>query len=132
MGRELSNIEVVKRGLCEESKMKDLGEAKFLLGMEIRRQKNGDVFPVQERYARDVIGRFNMEGCKPVSTPLDLGCHLDTTQQPVTDAERAEMVDVPYRSAIGSLMYLATCTRPDIAAAVSELSKFSQNPGSAH
>ena len=57
---------------------------------------------------------------------------MDNTQQPVTDAERAEMVDVPYRSAIGSLMYLATCTRPDIAAAVSELSKFSQNPGSAH
>ena len=42
------------------------------------------------------------------------------------------MAAVPYRSAIGSLMYLATCTRPDLAAAVSELSKFSQNPGVAH
>ena len=129
VGRKLSNMEVVKRGLCEEFKIKDLGEAKFLRGIEIGRQKNGDVFLVQERYARDVIGRFNMEGCKPESMPLDLGCHLDTTQQPVTDAERAEMVDVPYKSAIGSLMYLATCTRPDIVAAVSELSKFSQNPG---
>ena len=78
VGRKLSNMEVVKRGLHEEFKMKDLGDAKFLLGIEIRRQKNGDVFLVQERYARDVIGRFNMEGCKPVSTPLDLGCHLDT------------------------------------------------------
>ena len=65
--------------LHEEFKMKDLGEAKFLLGIEIRRPKNGDVFLVQERYARDVIGRFNMKGCKPMSTPLDLGCHLDTT-----------------------------------------------------
>ena len=79
VGRKLSNIEVVKRGLHEEFKMIDLGEAKFLLGIEIRRHKNGDVFLVQERYARDVIGRFNMEGCKPVSTPLDLGCHLDIT-----------------------------------------------------
>ena len=52
-------------------------------------------------------------------------CLFKVTQQPVTDAERVEMVDVPYRSAIGSLMYLATCTRPDIAAAVSELSKLS-------
>ena len=42
------------------------------------------------------------------------------------------MVDVPYRSAIGSLMYLATCTRPEIAAVVSGFSKFSQNPCSAH
>lgn len=132
VGRKLSNIELVKRGLHEELKMKYLGEAKFLLGIEIRRQENGDVFLVQERYARDVISLCNTEGCKPVSTPLDLGCHFDNTQQPVTDAKRAKMVDVPYRSAIGSLMYLATCTRPDIAAAVSELSKFSQNPGSAH
>ena len=42
-GRKLSNIEVVKRGLCEEFKMKYLGEAKFLLGIEIKRQKNGEV-----------------------------------------------------------------------------------------
>ena len=42
------------------------------------------------------------------------------------------MVNISYRSAIGSLMYLSTCTRPDISAAVSELSKFSQNPGIAH
>ena len=42
------------------------------------------------------------------------------------------MESIPYRSAIGSLLYLATCTRPDLAAAVSELSKFSQNPGLAH
>ena len=42
------------------------------------------------------------------------------------------MVDVPYRLAIGSLMYLATCTRPDLSAAVSELSRFIQNPGAGH
>ena len=42
------------------------------------------------------------------------------------------MENVPYRSAIGSLMYLATCTRPDLAECVSELSKFSQNPGAVH
>lgn len=38
------------------------------------------------------------------------------------------MVDVPYRSAVGSLMYLAVCTRPDISAAVSTLSRFNTNP----
>ena len=132
VGRGLKEIQGVKDGLCSEFKMKDLGEAKFLLGIEIRRQNNGDVFLVQERYAQDVVARFNMEGCKSVSTPLDLGCHLDISQQPITDEEKAKMIDVPYRSAIGSLMYLATCTRPDLAAAVSELSKFNQNPGAAH
>ena len=79
-----------------------------------------------------MTSRFNMMGCEPVSTPLNLGCHLDSSQQPTTNVDKEQMIDIPYRSAIGNLMYLSTCTRPDIAAAVSELSKFSQNPGVAH
>ena len=132
VGKKLKNIEVVKEGLGREFKMKDLGLAKFLLGIEIRRQENGDVLLVQEKYARDVVGRFNMEGSKPVSTPLELGTHLDTSQQPVLDVDKEQMCNIPYRSAVGSLMYLSTCTRPDISAAISELSKFSQNPGAVH
>ena len=132
VGMKLVNIQEVKKGLFREFKMKDLGEARFLLGIEIRRQENGDVLLVQERYARDVLVRFSMVGCKSVSTPLELGSKLEVSQQPTTDEGKAEMIDVPYRSAIGSLMYLSTCTRPDISAAVSELSKFSQNPGLAH
>ena len=62
VGRKLEKIKGVKDGLCGEFKMKDLGEAKFMLGIEIRRQVNGDVLLVQERYARDVVKRFNMEG----------------------------------------------------------------------
>ena len=85
---------------------------------------------MQERYAPDLLARFSMKDCKAVSTPLNLGCKLDSTQQPTSVKGVAE--EWPYRSAIGSLMYLATCTRPDLAAAVSELSKFSQNPGVAH
>ena len=76
VGMKLINIESVKKGLCAEFKMKDLGEAKFLLGIEIRRQENGDVLLVQEQYARDVIRRFNMEDCKPVTTTLEFGCRL--------------------------------------------------------
>ena len=132
LGRKLGRIQEVKDGLSSQFKMKDLGEAKFLLGIEIRRQPNGDVLLVQERYARDVVQRFNMEGCKSASTPLELGSKLDSSQQPSEDQEKREMESIPYRSAIGSLMYLATCTRPDLAAAVSELSKFSQNPGATH
>ena len=70
VGMKLVNIDVVKQGLGKEFKMKDLGVARFLLGIEIRRQENGDVLLVQEKYARDVISRFNMEGSKPASTPL--------------------------------------------------------------
>ena len=132
VGRSLDRIKEVKLGLHSEFKMKDLGEATFLLGIEISRQPNGDVFLVQERYARDVLARFSMVNCKAVSKPLELGCKLDSTQQPTSVKGVAEMEGVPYRSAIGSPMYLATCTRPDLAEAVSELSKFSQNPRIVH
>ena len=103
-----------------------------MLRIEIRRQENGDVFLVQEKYVRNVISRFNREGCKPVSTPLELETRLDSSQQPTTNVDKKQMCSIPYRLAIGSLMYLSTCTRPDISAALSELSKFSQNPGAAH
>ena len=77
-----------------------------MLGIEIRRQENGDVLLVHTylQYARDVIRRFNMEGCKPVSTPLEFGCRLDSSSVSTSAARKFEMVDLPYRSAIGSLM----------------------------
>ena len=71
VGMKLINTESVKKGLCAEFKMKDLGEARFLLGIRIRRQENGDVLLVQAQCARDAIRRFNMEGCKPVSMSSD-------------------------------------------------------------
>ena len=125
VGKVLERIKEAKRGLNAEFKMKDLGEARFLLGIEIRRQPNGDVFLVRERYTIDVLSRYNMQHSKAVSTPLELGKHLSTDQEPATDAEKEEMTRVPYRSAIGGLMSWVTCTRPDLAAFVGELSKFS-------
>ena len=97
LGMKLANIMVVKQGLGKEFKMKDLGEARFLLGNDIRRQENGDVFLVQEKYARDVLSRFNMEECKSVSTPLELGYHLDSSQQPISDVDKEQMINIPYR-----------------------------------
>ena len=132
VGREIRRIKEVKRELNKEFKMKDLGEARFLLGIETRRQENGGVLLIQEKYANDVVGRFGMGNCNPVTTPLGVGIKLDTSQQPSADVEKEEMAKYPYRSVIGSVMYLARCTRPDLAEAVSELSKFSQNPGLAH
>ena len=42
------------------------------------------------------------------------------------------MAKIPYKSAIGLLMYLPVCTRPDISAAISSLSRFNSKPGMAH
>ncbi|KAL2612985.1 hypothetical protein R1flu_024677 [Riccia fluitans] len=97
--------------------MKDLDPAKRILGMEIHRDvKGGRLWLTQGNYARKVLERFNMLDPKPVGTTLanhfkhqDLAkfCPLDAT-------EKGLMSKIPYESAVGSLMYLMVCTRPDI------------------
>mmetsp|Transcript_31207 Transcript_31207/g.101775 ORF Transcript_31207/g.101775 Transcript_31207/m.101775 type:complete len:253 (+) Transcript_31207:652-1410(+) len=58
--------------------------------------------------------------------------YISKTDCPVTDAEKAEMRKYPYAAVVGSLLWLVSCTRPDLAFAVSELSKVVSNPGPAH
>ena len=132
VSKRIEWIREVKKMLNQEFKMKDLGEACFLLGMEIRRLAGGDVFVVQEKYAKSVVARFGMDKSKPASTPLEPGSKLSMKQKPESEAERELMACYPYREAIGSLTYLMTVTRPDLGAAVSILSRFSQDPGMAH
>lgn len=58
--------------------------------------------------------------------------HLTTKDSPTTPEAHAAMSDIPYINAVGSLMYLATSTRPDIAYTVSKLACFNSNPGLPH
>lgn len=132
IGRCMEKIRGVKGFLNSRFKMKDLGEAVFLLGMEIRRLPGGDLQLVQEKYLGEVLARYPVDSSRSASTPLPPGSKLSGADSPKTQVEVDEMGPIPYRSAIGSLMYLAVCTRPDIAAAVSSLSRFNGNPGRAH
>jgi len=63
---------------------------------------------------------------------MNVGAILSSEQSPSTHEETADMQDVPYQRGIGSLMYAATSTRPDIAFAVSILSQFMRNPARTH
>jgi hypothetical protein len=63
---------------------------------------------------------------------MDPGAVFSVDQSAATLAEYEEMRDVPYQRAVGSLMYVATSTRPDISFSVATLSQFMRNPGSTH
>ena len=76
--------------------------------------------------------RYDMTDSRPASTPLPPACKLSKLDSPTTAEGIKDMELVPYRSAVGSMMYPAVCTRPDISAAVSALSSFNANPGRAH
>ena len=73
-----------------------------------------------------------MTDCRPVGTPMLPGIKLSSEQCPKPDEEKAEMSKVPYINVVGSLMYLAIMTRPDIAYAVGVLAHFNSNPGVEH
>jgi hypothetical protein len=126
-------VKDVKISLSSMFKMVDLGEASWLLGIQITRDRaSRSIYLSQQKYVTDLLDRFSMTTCKSLSTPFNDGLPLSKTMSPTTADEMEQMRNVPYRSAVGALMYAMTCTRPDIAVAVSRVSCFMQNPGELH
>lgn len=131
IGKEMPLIQDLKTLLHGKLKMKDLGAATFLLGLEIRKLPGRNVHLLQEKFLAEVLERFPTAG-RHASTPLIPGCKPSKDDSPKTPEEIKAMLPIPYRSTNASLMYILTCTRPDILAAVSSLSRFNSNPGIAH
>ena len=127
-------IEKLKTQLNREFEMKDLGEAKKILGMEISRdRKLGRLCLSQKEYLRKVLKRFGInKKSKPISTPLAPHFKLSASISPKNDAEREYMTKVPYASAVGSLMYAMVCSRPDISQAVGVVIRYMHDPGKEH
>lgn len=73
-----------------------------------------------------------MFGCKSVRSLLPLAHSLYENKQQISEQQVVEMHNFPYRYMLGSLMYLSTWTRPDIATDISMLAKFKTNPAPAH
>uniref|UniRef100_A0A2N9EPJ3 CCHC-type domain-containing protein n=1 Tax=Fagus sylvatica TaxID=28930 RepID=A0A2N9EPJ3_FAGSY len=123
----------LKSLLHKEFEMKDLGAAKKILGMEIRRDRGArKLWLSQKNYIRKVLEKFSMLDAKPVSTPLANHFRLSGSQCPKNEEEIENMSKVPYASAVGCLMYAMVCTRPDLAHAVSTVSRYMANPGREH
>ena len=113
--------------------MKDLGEATYILGIRILRDKSKRLIGLsQSTYLDKVLKRFSMQDSKKGELPIQSNARLSKTQSPSTEAEIAEMNRIPYASAIGSIMYAMTCTRPDVAFALSMVSRYQGNPGNTH
>ena len=133
VGSNMQEIVNLKLKLSKQFEMKVLGAAKQILGMRIKRDTNSRTLLLsQDKYINKVLSRFNMQNAKVVSTPLGVHFRLSKEQSPKTEEERAYRAKVLYASAIGSLMYVMVCTRPDIAQAVGAVSRYMNNPGKLH
>nr|GEW86692.1 retrotransposon protein, putative, Ty1-copia subclass [Tanacetum cinerariifolium] len=130
--KNMAVINDLKALLKSEFEMKDLGATKKILGMEIcHDRKAGRLWVSQKSILRKFCRHF-FDQSKPISTPLVAHFKLDRSTVPGTDKEVKYMKTIPYSSAVGSLMYAMVCTRPDLAHAISVVSRFMDNPGKAH
>jgi hypothetical protein len=122
-----------KKFLTKNFEMKDLGDASFVLGIRILRDRSRGILGLSQRsYSDTVLDRFSMKDSKPGDTPISKGDKFSLKQCPSTDPEKAEMRKFPYASAVGSLMYAQVCTRPDLAFIVGVLGRYLSNPGIQH
>ncbi|KAF3647444.1 2-phytyl-1,4-naphtoquinone methyltransferase [Capsicum annuum] len=104
--KDMSLIKKLKSQLSNEFEMKDLGAAKKILGMEISRERQaGKLYLSQKTYVQKILDKFNMSKSKSVSTPLAAHFKISSEFCPKTEEEIEIMSNVPYSSAVGSLMY---------------------------
>jgi hypothetical protein len=113
----------LKENLSKKFEVKDLGQLRYFLGIEIARNPKGIVLS-QRKYVLDLLNETGMLGCRPASTPIDLNHKLCAESGNPVNKER-------YQRLVGRLIYLCH-TRPDISYAVSVVSRYMHDPRSGH
>nr|GEU89446.1 hypothetical protein [Tanacetum cinerariifolium] len=119
--------------LKKEFEMKNLKKTKFCLGLQIKHLKNG-ILVHQNAYIEKLLKRFYMKKSHPLSTPMVLRT-LDVEKdhfRPPNGNEGILDPEVPYLSAIGALLFLASHTRPDISFSLNLLVRYSSCPTRTH
>jgi hypothetical protein len=96
---------------------REAGALKEYLGVLFERHEDGAFVLSQRQYLLNVLQRFGMEDCKPCATPCMPKKSIDEAS---TDMSYTTF---PFREAVGSLLHLATQTRPDISFTVGVLGR---------
>lgn len=120
-----AEAERLKDDLKKAFKLRDLGELKYFLGLEIARSNTG-ISVCQRKYTLELLEETGMLACKPSSIPMDPSLKL-AQHSPEPLLEDGSV----YRRLIGKMMYL-TITRPDITFAINKLCQFSSAPKASH
>ncbi|GJR21226.1 retrotransposon protein, putative, ty1-copia subclass [Tanacetum coccineum] len=133
MGNNIPRLKEVKDYLGKCFSMKDLGEAAYILGIKIYRDRSKRLIGLsQSAYIDKILKKFNMHNSKKGYLPMEVKHELSNEMCASTPEEVAYMKKVPYASAVGSIMYAVRCTRPDVAFAQNLVSRYQQNPGKLH
>ena len=116
------NNEMVLREIQGRFRVKDLGEVRHLLAMEVKMIPGRVLTISQEHYIEVVLTHFGMQHCAPVSTHQVCGDYLEKPEEPY--GSDVNDPAIPYQEVVGALQYLVHCSRPDIASVVRHLGQF--------
>ena len=119
-------MEKLKKEVQTLFNITDLGNPQKIVGIEISIQGRQKIS--QALYIENLLAKYNMMDCKPVSTPMDLSADLDDIPELPKHSDLCKL----YGSLVRSLMFLAIATQPDIIYAVIKLMTSGPKPGQAH
>ena len=125
IGNDIPGKQATKAWLGKCFSMKDLGNAAYILGIKIYKDRSRRILGLsQSTYIDKILRRFKMHESKKGFILIRHGIRLSKDQCPTTPDQLRKMKDVPYASAVGSIMYAMICTRPDVSYALSRASRF--------
>ena len=128
LAKTVEEMQAVKKSLVAQFKMKDVGKLHYCLGVSIMQDENRKcVWMHQKQSILTMLDKFGLTEAKTVSTPSDLSVKLTRD-----DGVSKRVDQITCQSVVGSLLYAAITTRPDIAHAVEVVSKFNSQPTEAH
>lgn len=131
--KDMSRIKDLKNKVISEFEMKDLGNARKILGIEILIVKEKSRLCLnQTKYLSKLGDRFAMKKCKPTNVPIPSNFVLSTTLTPKSLEESRYTETIPYSSAVGSVMYSMISTTPELAQTISVLFRYMQKPRKRH
>ncbi|CAJ2641499.1 unnamed protein product [Trifolium pratense] len=123
-GNNSEMFEDFKHSMKKRFAMTDLGQMRYFLGVEVTQDKYG-IFINQQKYAKEILSRFEMGMCNIVSSPIVPGCKLSKD-------ENGKQVDATkYKQIVGCLMYLLA-SRPDLAFSVCLIARYMDKPTDMH
>lgn len=127
-GEATGDVEDGKRAITTEFAARDMGEPTLFLGPRVERNLvRRTLWLGQTQYVKKVLERFSLGSANPTLLPMGTEVRLLKEEKPLDDEKVTRYLEL-----VGSLRYLATCTRPDASFAVGRLSRFFSAPTAAH